>query len=652
MVTKLLRMVRHRWLIIAAVAVLGAVGGVYIAQTRNARIEPRFQASGSLELTQAITSSSRNSVTVDSSMTDTALELAESVNADFIEAETGLVLLDERNALLRFSAVDRSEESATNRVETMRNRWLDATREQILAARSARLDEIVVEANVILAQIEELTPEDPNLDPIVVPDDIVERFTYLDNVLGALEPKVRGLEIDRVLTELGDPQQQLTIEEIDEQIAGFSTRIADVRAEMRELADEWGLESQSLVSPVPVTPNQGPQTIQIPVQGGGVQVVPETPEELEVQWQLDALTGQYAALGVEFEDLFALGDDATLPAADEVLTEDLTPARTSFLAFAAIGALFGSLLAIGAVFGLARFQRRTYTVDDLSPVPVFAEFPALAAGRTDALIPTSRVEGVKAIRNNLITLIKSSDTTPAIGLSRVSIEQRHVRELAIDLGRRLAASDLRVLVLDLDLDAAPAQGDLSQYHSMTEFWSEIRRDPEAGADLLQRILADRFETAPTTMCVIMAGAVQGDSDDIVLTRSFGIFLDVCRQEADIILAVAPDSEATATHSLLQALDGVIAVTGVGVSTRNQVVDLATIAQAGGSRLLGTTLLTGAPRDTHARGSRAAGNGLEEAHTDPADGEPAEFSAVAQNGSGLEAEFDDFAESAASREPPA
>ena len=653
MVTKLLRMVRHRWWIIAAVALLGAAGGIYLAQTRNARIEPRFQATGSLTVDAPVTSSARNSPAADTTVLDDALDLAETVNADFIENETGLVFLDDRNSSLFFSAVDRSEASAISRVETMRNRWLDATRERILADRAARLDEIVVEANDILAQIDVLTPEDPNLDPIVVPDDIVERFTYLDNVLGALEPRVTGLEIDRVLAELGDPQQD-SVEDIDAQIEGFSARIAEIRAEMRELADEWGLESVRLDNPVPATPgqNDGGTTIEVGGQGNQTTVIPPTPEELQVQWQIDALTGQYAALGVEFEDLFAQGDEVTLPPADEVLAEDLTPARASFPAFGAIGALFGSLLALGAVFGLARLQRRTYTADDLSPVPVFAEIPALGGRRSDALVPESRVEGVKAIRNSLITLIKASETTPAIGLTRVSIDQRHVRELTIDLGRRLAASDLRVLVLDLDLDAAPPQGDLSQYHSMTEFWSEIRRDPEAGADLLQRILADRFETAPTTMCVIMAGAVQGDSDDIVLTRSFGIFLDVCRQEADIILAVAPDSAASATHSLLQALDGVIAVTGVGISTRNQVVDLATIAQAGGSRLLGTTLLTGAPKEVPGRLSRSSSNGHDDGTAGLRESEEVDFSAATQNGSGLAGEFDDFAESAASREPPA
>ncbi len=187
---------------------------------------------------------------------------------------------------------------------------------------------------------------------------------------------------------------------------------------------------------------------------------------------------------------------------------------------------------------------------------------------------------------------------------------------------------------------------------MTEFWSEIRRDPEAGADLLQRILSDRFETAPSTMCVIMAGAVQGDSDDVVLTRSFGIFLDVCRQEADIVLAVAPDSEATATHSLLQALDGVVAVTGVGVSTRNQVVDLASIARAGGSRVLGTALLTGAPRDTFDRRStRIAASEQRGGGDDFDSSSPPNYPATEQNGSDLDAELGDLAESVATREPP-
>lgn len=656
MVTKILRMIRHRWWIIAAVALIGAAAGIYFAQARNARINPRIQATGTLALEGPTSSSnSRNPEPSDTSSLDAALELAESVNADFIEAKTGGVLLDTRVNTLIFSALDRNEASAVSRVETMRSRWLEATREQLLEERAARLDAIVVEANDILSQIDALTPEDPVEETVEVPDDIVERFLYLDNVLGALEPMLDSLEIDRVLSELGEPQLD-PVDEIDEKIEAFSARISEIRTEMLGLSDEWGLVSARLEDPLPTAPatpsEPEPQVVETGGQGGGTTVIPPTSDELEVQWQLDALAGQYAELGVEFEDLFAQGDDVTLPEAGEVEVEDLTPARASFPAYGAIGALFGALLALGAVFGLARLQRRTYTADDLSPVPVFAEIPALASRRTEPVaIPPSRLEGVKTIRNNLITLIKSSDRTPAIGLTRVAIDQRHVRELAIDLGRRLAASDLRVLVLDLDLDAAPTQSDLSQYHSMTEFWSEIRRDPEAGADLLQRILSDRFETAPTTMCVIMAGAAQGDSDDIVLTRSFGIFLDVCRQEADIILAVAPDSAATATHSLMQALDGVIAVAGVGVSTRNQVVDLASVAQAGGSRLLGTTLLTGTPRDSQPRFGGISADGHDEDLPEISDSEAVDFTAVDQNGANLEQEFDGFAESVASREPP-
>lgn len=653
MVTKILRMVRHRWWIILLAAVVGGVSGIALARARNSSIQPEFLATGvaSLELpAQGGATSGRNVTTnTDTSDAEEGFELARTVNMEILLSEEGTLEFDERNAVLTFTATTRSEEAAQAVVEGMQNRWLEATREQILADRAERLDELLIQANDVLARIEVLTPDEVVEEPIEVPDDVQNRFENLDAILGALEPQLTRLEIDRVLSELGDETVD-SVEEIDEQIVAFSARIDEVRTELQALADEWGLVSTRLTDGQPTQPVQPTDQNTAPNQPDVLEDA--TPEELQTQWQLEALTTQYGSLNQEYEDLYALDQAVTLPEPDEILVENLTPRRGPLPVFAFLGAVLFSLLALGGIFAAARIQRRIYTAGDLAPVPVLAEIPALVHHRNERVsIPEERLEGVKATRNSLITLIKSSDTTPAIGLSRVNIEPRHVRELAIELGRRLAASDLRVLVLDLDLDAASTAGDPSQYHSMTEFWAEIRRDPEAGADLLQRILADRFESAPSTMCVIMAGAVQGESDDLVLTRSFATFLDVCRREADIILAVAPDSEASATQSLLQRLDGVIAVTGAGVSTRTQVIDLATNAAAGGARLIGSNLLTGSLR----RDSRAAflpGAARDTRMTDVTSREAVDFSAVAQNGSGLEEAIDDFAESVGAADPPA
>ncbi len=631
MINKIVRMMRHQWWIIAAVALLGAAAGLWATQLRNDAIQPEFSASVVIaELDQA--TDDRNEVRTQDAA-EQAYEMALSQNDDLVSSGVALIEVNDRAGTLTFTVTGSSEAGALSTMQGMVSRLLGASSEQVLEDRQQRLEEIIVEANAVLAQIDTLNPITDEVAPVVVPEDVQNNFANLDSVLGALQPQLTSLEIDRILAELGD-ESVGPIEEIDLEIAAFTARIDEVRSQMLAIAAEWGLASTRL-----------PETQLEPIDETGTA---PTQEELEVQWQLDALSTQYDALGNEFETLFALGDSVQLPLVGTPEVIDLTPGRGSFAVFGFLGALFGSLLALGTVSTVARIQRRAYIGSDLAPVPVLAEMPALVGRRSErTTIPPERLEGVKAIRNSLITLIKSSSTTPAIGLSRLSIEPQHVRELSIELGRRLAASDLRVLLLDLDLDAAPSQGDLSQYHSMTEFWSEIRRDPEAGADLLQRILADRFDASPSTMCVIMAGAVQGESDDLVLTRSFAIFLDVCRQEADIILAVAPDSEASATQSLLQRLDGVIAVSGVGVSTRTQLVDLANNAQAGGARLLGTTLLTGSLRRDRSGSADSHGGGP----SDVADGEAVDFSAFAQNGSGGSKPLDELADSVVTTDRP-
>lgn len=574
--TKILRLLRHRWWVIAAVAVLVGAAAMYVTQVRNQRVVPRFSATTDVSLEVDDPTVNRPGVTSATTSLDPAEAeaLAIEANQEIIDAGRATIAANPRGTVLIFSALGRTEAEAIDNVTTIRQAWANALIARQLEARSERIAEIVNEAEVIVAQIEALQP--PSSAPPDVPPEALTRFELLESIAAGLEPRLTQLEIDKVLTELGTLSVR-SIEEYDAEIALLSARLEEIYAELTTLSEQYGLESNRVAGRTELEPE--------PARGEVV-----VPEDLETAWRLEALQTQYDALGAEFESLFALGTDVALPEFADIESLDLTPSRTPTALASLAGGILGALLGLAALFAYATWRRTTYTSADLAPVPVFAELPAVPLARAGGHATTpERLTGVKHLRNSLTAYIEDSHRTPVIGLSRVSIDPQQVRQLAVDLGRRMAASDLKVLLIDLDLDEGRQQADPSQYHSMAEFWSDIRSDPESGAEVLHQILAARFESAPGTMCIIVSGAVEEESDDLILTRSFGLFLDVCRQEADVILAVAPEASTSATQSLLQRLDAIVAVCGVGVSSRDDVLNL-----AAGGRLLGAALLTGSP----------------------------------------------------------
>ena len=599
---KVFRMIRHRWWVVLAMAALGAVIAFVITNALVQRTRPEFEASAVIVFdTGTSGNSNQNSrsatpastSSTDSETLDSALARALEANQAAIADGVGQVTSDERSAELRFNARGRDETTAVASAENMRFSYLRATTEEAAASREARLVEIVAEAGDILSRIQAAQPV--AVVAAEVPDDVQAKVDLLVSLETALSQQYTNLEVDLVLAEAGDDRAG-TPEEVQEELDLVTERLDEVTGELRALAAEYGLETSrngQLESAV-ASESRG-ESSSDPRTGESASDTDATPENLADVWALDALEARYAALSLEYEQLFLDPGEPELPVLTDPLVRDLTPNIGTPPLNSVIGLLAGILIGIGLIVAEATLRSRIRDESDLHPIPVFAELPTLgeirhASGSRELNLASRRKLGVKQLRNCVVPFTDGTDMR-VIGVTGASVSADEVRGVAMELADRLGVSDRRVIVLGLDFDDEWLE-DVVESDSVAALWAGIRNDPVSGVDDLKRLLVDPSKADPSGVLYLPPGHLREDPTDVALTAAFAAFMRACRDGADVVLAVMSDASSPATHALLHSLDGTLAVCAVHRSSRKEVQRFLSDAAPSGARMLGAVLLSG------------------------------------------------------------
>jgi Mrp family chromosome partitioning ATPase len=600
-----LRLSAARWWILVLVAAVGGTGGFLLARSGNQSIEPVFEGRAVFEFT-APDDSERNAPDAAADLA-TAAAVATEANSEIIEQGQATITADDRALTLTFGARSRDEETVRALVTDMQLTYLTFARDSAELASEARVAEIVTEAAAILGELEALAP--PGVEPIVVDPAVQAELDFVNSQVSGLTQRSNQLAVDKVLAEIGDPDNRVgTVEEIEEELVLIEGKLQDLYAQIAQLTLGGATSSRDRT------------TEETPAEGSSRDTFePVEPDSLETTWTIEALQARFDELRAEHQDLLIAAQSPVSieESVVDVEVTDLSPGERSVPVTAVLGLIVGALLAFGAVVAHYRIRRPMYVVQDLPATIAGVEMPRAVrtsrrrpdrssemlgkrakVGRVRRSIRRSNLARATAVANQRQVrarelrnaVVEWSESSLLVGLSGAGVEAREVVAVALELARALAASDRSVLILNLDFSTAASDAGL-QGSGVSDLLASLRRDPGSGPVAVKEALADAIIVAPRIR-MVLAGSLGGDPSDVFVTSAFRSLLGETREHADVVLVVLSPLEEPATELARQRLDGVIAVGRLGHTRRS---DLRESAGNGGGQLAGAVLLTKWPR---------------------------------------------------------
>lgn len=245
------------------------------------------------------------------------------------------------------------------------------------------------------------------------------------------------------------------------------------------------------------------------------------------------------------------------------------------------GALIGIVLGIGLALLLEQFDRRVKREEDLAEatgLPLLATIPKRPAFDSkhlghDSLSP-AETEVFRMLRANL-RYFKVSQQVKSVLVT--SAEPGEGKTL-VSLGLALAAvtSGERVLLLEADMRdpglsrvlGLPASGGLSKLLS-----DEEMAPADAMTPVHARYLSDAVGDA--SLDVLPAGAIPPNPTELIESARMKEMLAYGEREYDfVVIDTPPVLVVSDAMPLIMSVSGVLAVSGLGVSTHNSAADLA------------------------------------------------------------------------------
>jgi capsular exopolysaccharide synthesis family protein len=246
------------------------------------------------------------------------------------------------------------------------------------------------------------------------------------------------------------------------------------------------------------------------------------------------------------------------------------------------GALIGIVLGLGLALLLERLDRRLKREDDLAEatgLPLLASIPKREAFDSDHLgkgsLSPAETEVFRRLRANLRYFRARTDVRSVLVTSAEPGEGKTL----VSLGLALAAvsSGERVLLLEADMRDPglsrvldmPASGGLSGYLTAEKV---VPLD-----DVVIQVEAARLAGAtPGAMLdIVPAGAIPPNPTELVESRRMKELIVAAEREYDfVVIDTPPVLVVSDAMPLIMAVSGVLAISGLGVSTHESAVDLA------------------------------------------------------------------------------
>lgn len=579
--------VARRWLVLV-VALLAAGAAVVWARSHNEEVRPLFEAVAPVRFESPDARGGSNAPAVVESL-DNAADIARDANSDAIAAGSGQVTVDERANELHLIARDDQRDQAGATATEMRETYFLAAAEGAENVRQARMDEIVAEATDLFDRLDELQP---NLlvEPTLSEADQA-RLDFMSAQVDALQQRSSQLFGDLILAQLGDDRVG-SPEEVQEELDLIELALEELRIEIVELDPTGELRSDR-----PTGSDSATGSVTARETSNGTE---DTGSDLELDWTIEAINGRLDELQLEYEDLF-LEQGSTTEAVSTtpgpLRVTDMTDPRLPVLLLALVGLLAGGLIAMGVVFAENRSRGRIVVAGDLPSSRLLAELPswqqtsAKSSGWPKAM--TSRLErlvarrlaAVKVLRQSVVGFVGQWSGPAIVGIGGSKVDHAEVEALALDLAHSMAATDRTVLLLDLDFTSKTGGIDDWSGTSVATILGRMRQNGGVSTTELESALLEGVPLAPS-LRIITSGTPSKEPADLVLTSSFDLLLAAAKHQAEVVLAIVPESTAPEFAAVAQRLDGLVEVARV-VRTRQRDLEPA----INSDRLLGWVLLT-------------------------------------------------------------
>ncbi|MEX2447948.1 MAG: polysaccharide biosynthesis tyrosine autokinase [Solirubrobacterales bacterium] len=257
------------------------------------------------------------------------------------------------------------------------------------------------------------------------------------------------------------------------------------------------------------------------------------------------------------------------------------------------GALIGLVLGIGLALLLEQLDRRVKRQEDVAEatgLPLLASVPKRRAFDREHLghasLSPAETEVFRLLRANLRYFKAQQDVKSVVVTSAAPGEGKTL----VSLGLALAAvtSGERVLLIEADLRDPGLSRVLNLEASGGLSWV-LTEDYGSVADAVTQVRASELADAvgDTMLDVIPAGAIPPNPTELVESQRMGEVLAFAEGAYDfIVIDTPPVLVVSDAIPLIMASSGVLAVSGIGVSTRSSATDLAVQLDRLGASTLG------------------------------------------------------------------
>jgi hypothetical protein len=563
-----LRVLSARWYLVLVPIIAGAVLGWVIASVLNQGVETEVASSVQLTFPQARTELR--------SAFDTRVDAANLLVQQLVMAQTTPEL--PLTALL-LSNVGESDASISI---TMQGPRPNVTEDGLTAFVNTYLEELAVSVTTRLQE---------SLDPMR--DQLLE-LRIRRNALATLTPEQLRREAERsrlerelegikqgisglYLEKYGPPRdvEPRPTEQIDAEINGLVSRLANVQSQLDQVASAYSLEQELDMDLLDTEIN-----------------------EVELRY-LDTVRQLHA------------GSDARVipPLVSELTTATLTE-PTPIARAALLGSFVGLLGGLGAVTAVNRIRQPVWSAADVVQWPVFAE---LGTGHPHDLDQPWYLTTPDGSRKLALQSLRawteglSSERGAVVGLVGQATASAHLRDLAVNLAIAISLSDRSVLLVETNFGGNTEFGELSSSGPTVTDLLEAQLMPnDSGAELVRYIgglhgsgptvtdlLAARLKPkdsgaeavrqafgqlpeATSRFRILRAGAGKLAAGETLAGRRFALILSEGAQRFDVVLVVATDVAGLLNSSFPRSLDQLIVVMTAG---RSAVPDLARLARA-------------------------------------------------------------------------
>ena len=509
-VPRTLQVLRTRWLVVAAIAAVGA-GAAYLAiQLRNNQLEPSFEALAPISVLR-LEGEQDNRY---SRRLETALAQAEEAVAAELADEQLSVATNVSEGTLIFSAIATNPEDALSAATGLRAAYLNSRPADTAEGQLAPvLEALATDIAVVETNLEELTRSGSDEVANVQREALHAQLEAATNELVTIEARL----LNAGLTDVQRTELQAQRDSADATITAI-----------------------------------GPLLERLPASSESIADTQRRLETMVLQRRLRDLESQYISAALQQGENES-GGLVGVPYVIEQTRDPLSPLLSVVAGFAA-GAFLGAM----GVLASDRYSDPVRTVDDVAGLPAIriSRRPRKLAGSVgwyQTARGNARRVDIQALRARIDRLVGRGKVVLIVG---VAAPGRDVMDVAVDLASAVAVTGRTVLFLDTRIGDSSAGPWENAGTSLAEILSA--QDP-SGPDrsAIKSLLWDRTEVSPNLIAV-PAGTLIDDPVDALAGMSFTAVVEEARDLVDLVILAAGDvtdpmSEAVAGRARLAVL---------------------------------------------------------------------------------------------------